>query len=1041
MKPDFSSKIKALDGLLMHDDDASPSEMKADLEARGFAVDTYLKKFAQTISEARGIETRREIAAEPPPKRTLLPEWLSNRSLLLWIGTLPQFILLLINLRAYKLITGELDAEQRTMVVRFFGLELLLLVGITAMALIPGRRSKTLGWWSAAPIFLTAAGYLWIAIAKIHQMIPGSVGAWMLPAEMQIYYQFILVMPVVFYTVIWMSCRPVRISGAMEAMLATGILVGIPVALFCAVHLVQWLDIHFIPEAIFFVCMVAGTVLVMATVTRLCVTVFGLIPRWPRKVRRIFFFLVGVAAPLGGLWLNYTIPFPAEFQAWPVYVMAALNGLVLMLPQGEATGWARLVWLIRCAFFPFILYFFLLFIPFLPLFVIAMIAAGAGFLILTPTVLFLLQGQQVLEGYRLAAAGWGRWRTALATVAAMAIMPGFFAVGAVWDRVVLRSALDYVYSPDLRRDDQFSGSRAAVQRSLVHLRDFKAGVQLPFLTAFYSWAVFDNLVLPDEKMNVMHRAFFGSNVPEASDGGISVFSGRPDRRNPLRERPSLAPPSSVKLDKLTTTTVRDGTCERATFHLELQGNGTGQNEYNAELHIPEGVFISGLRLKIGEEWVPGRLFEKKAAMWVYQKISRVQRCDPAILVYRDAQTIDLKVFPITGSERRSLELEILYPAGTHPALKIGDEAWHGEGSGPASALTLTSEGTSTLTLSADAAAKLPRATRTPYLHFIIDRSANAALSDEQISSALQTAAASFPQVTEGMATWTNYEFADVASEPLPLAALAREAPARRLPKRGGLLAERAIERALLGYHERLAHAAPGSLWLKRYPVFVVLGSKAGSFQPSKDLASFAALAPDSKLIYFTPEATTWEGYNFAGVRLLNTEQSAKALAVEVRPVALLRVGHSIAPCPLDTTEPLLVHFEATKAERTPSVLDGEAFRPLSVSTIVPPDAPYARGTLAEQHCLDLAYNPSLGNRGLAAIVDLSRDTGILLPATSYIVVENSAQWEMLRRKEKQKLGNQNALEFESVPEPTALVLLLAGGALLLMRPPRRRRAA
>jgi hypothetical protein len=49
------------------------------------------------------------------------------------------------------------------------------------------------------------------------------------------------------------------------------------------------------------------------------------------------------------------------------------------------------------------------------------------------------------------------------------------------------------------------------------------------------------------------------------------------------------------------------------------------------------------------------------------------------------------------------------------------------------------------------------------------------------------------------------------------------------------------------------------------------------------------------------------------------------------------------------------------------------------------------------------------------------------------VVENSAQWEMLRRKEKQKLNNQNALEFQETPEPTAALLLLAGGALLLAR--------
>jgi hypothetical protein len=829
------------------------------------------------------------------------------------------------------------------------------------------------------------------------------------------------------------------LTRLQEFGLTGALIVGLPLSLFLFVQGVQRFDLQFIPEAIFVGWMIGAAVLVLGAVARICVMVFSTIHGWSRTGQRIFLFLVGVVAPVGGLWLNSSIPFPSDFQAWPVYAMAALNGCVLMLPQSATPGRARLAWLLRCAFFPFILYFFLLFIPFLPLFVVAMIAFGAGFLILTPTVLFLLQGQQVLEGFRLEAARRGRGRAALATIAAMAILPGFFVVGAVWDRTVLRGALDYVYSPDLRQQDHFRGSRSAVERSLVHLRDFKAGVQLPFLTAFYSWAVFDNLVLPDEKMNAMHRAFFGTDLPPVSDGGISIFSGRPNRRGIAQELAPrmVAPPTNVHLDKLTTTSVRDGTCERTTFHLELQGTSRGQNEFSTLIQIPAGVFISGLRLKIGEEWVPGRLFEKKTAMWVYQKISRVQRCDPAILVYRDPTNIDLKVFPITDSERRFVELEILYPAATHPALKIGDESWQGEGSGPASALTVTNEGTSTLCLTPDAAAQLPRADRTPYLHFIIDRSAEAALPDDQIAPAMQAALATFSSVREGMATWANYEFADVVPEPLSLAALCKEAPSKRLPKRGGLLAERAIERALLSYHERLAKAAPGSLWLKRYPVFIILGSKAGAFKPSTDLAAFAAFAPDSGLIYATPDAVSWEGYNYAGVRLLNTGKSVgmKSLPVEhaIRPIALLRVGDSIAPCPVDASEPLLVNFEATNAERTLSVLKEGAFRPLAVTTTVPPDAPYARGTLAEQRSLDVTYNPSLGNRGLAAIVNLSRETGILLSATSYIVVENSAQWEMLRRKEKQKLNNQNALEFQETPEPTAALLLLAGGALLLAR--------
>ncbi|HEV7405641.1 MAG TPA: MSEP-CTERM sorting domain-containing protein, partial [Chthoniobacteraceae bacterium] len=803
-----------------------------------------------------------------PPRRPLLPEWLSRRSLLLWIGTLPQVILLLINLRMYRLITGELTDAQRTVVFRLFALELALLLGITALALFPLRRPKSLGWLSAGPIFLTAAAYLWAAMVNLDHLIPASVGAWMLPPEMQIYYQFILVMPVVFYTGVWMACRPMKLSPWQEFGLITLIVVGLPSVFWAAVWTLNSLNVYPRWSGWFAVaCFIAGSVLVLAAVARGCVALFGAIRRGPPLGEGILMFLVGIAGPLGGLWLNHTIPFPSDFQAWPVYAMAALNGCVLLLPR--RLGRTRAVWLARCALFPFTLYFFLVFLPFLPLSLLAMVALGAGFLILVPTALFLMHGWQVLEGYQFESVRLGRRGAAVAAAAAMALLPAFFIGEAVWDRTVLRGALDYVYSPDLRQQTHFHGNRAAVRRSLVHLRDFKAGVQMPFLSDFYTWAVFDNLVLPDDKMEALHRAFFGSDLPEVTEGGISMFGGRPSRRGVAREltRGSDAPPVNVLLDKFTANTVRDGTCERTTFQLELQGIAPGQNEYTAEIHIPDGVFVSGFWLKIGEERVPGRLFEKKAALWVYRQISRVQRRDPGILVYRDAHTIDLRVFPITDLERRYLELEVLYPAGLHPALKIGDRTWQGEGSGPATAFTLTNEGTSALALSPEAIAQLPRAARTPYLHFIIDRSVNAALPDDQIAAAIRAAALKFPQVRDGTATWGNYEFTDVTPVPVTLAQLdyfVAKPPARR----GGFLPERAIEHALLAYHDRLALAGPDHEWLKRYPVFIILGSKAGTCRPVKELAAFAAFAPDSDLIYATPEATTWEAYDFAGVRWL-----------------------------------------------------------------------------------------------------------------------------------------------------------------------------
>jgi hypothetical protein len=62
---------------------------------------------------------------------------------------------------------------------------------------------------------------------------------------------------------------------------------------------------------------------------------------------------------------------------------------------------------------------------------------------------------------------------------------------------------------------------------------------------------------------------------------------------------------------------------------------------------------------------------------------------------------------------------------------------------------------------------------------------------------------------------------------------------------------------------------------------------------------------------------------------------------------------------------------------------------------------------------------------LKSLVTASRETGVLLAVTSYLVVENSAQWRMLAESEKQKLGQNTALAFRETPAPPALWLALA----------------
>ena len=712
--------------------------------------------------------------------------------------------------------------------------------------------------------------------------------------------------------------------------------------------------------------------------------------------------------------------------------MALANGCLLLLPEFKNPRLRRLAWFLQCALFPFTLYFFVVFLPFLPLSIPAMLGLGCGFLILTPTVLFLVHGQRLLDGFQAEVRDQPRLAPSILCVLALSILPTIYTTQSIIDRVVLRSAIDYVYNPDYRKADHFSGSRFAVRHSLESLRDFKAGLNLPFLSEFYNWVVFDNLVLPDEKMNVIHRAFFGRDL-EAAKQSTGPFNN-PRTRTARREvrGNAVPPPREVALEPLTATSVRDGDCMRTTLVLNMRNSSPLQSEFVTQIKIPDGVFVSGFWLNIGKERVPGKLFEKKTALWVYEKIRDQSRRDPGILTYTDPNSLELRVFPFAANEARRVELQLLYPATLKPEVTIGQQKWHDEAATPALCLALTDDGTSALSVPPEVAAQLPRANRTPYLHFIVDRSADSNLAGEQIVQAVRAAAAQFGDASQCAVTFANYENADLPGGLQPIESLnAAAVDQALLPRQGGFLVNHAIKRVLLAAQDRLSEADETSPWLKNYPIIVVLSGAENELSMDHDLVHFAKLVPDTRKFYVTKNGQRFSAYTFQGKREDNGIEPAQ-------PVALLKIGKAVSACPLASNQPQTLQFGTAASDRSISVLDQSGFRPLNAASTIDPKAPYSSGIRAFQHYLAWVHNPSLGNGGLTEIVDLSRESGILLAATSYIVVESSAQWKILALKERQKLNNQAALEFEEVPEPSTWVLIVVLGAGLIVAAKRRK---
>lgn len=938
------------------------------------------------------------MSADPSaPPSSLLPAPLRRPLWLLGTLVVPQLVLLLLNFRSWWLVAGELTPLQTGQVQTLGASALLLIVLGLGAAVTMARGRRTLDWPHGLALLLGHVAYLWAVTASLDKLVPASVPDWMLPRGMVLYHQYALCMPALLHAALLIACFGTRRHLGVELGGSALAVFGLPLVAYGFAHLVD--SLHLDRGA-----MVYGIILMFASLTALMVMallrVLMLLAQVIRRLgghgRLVLLALVGIVGPIAGLALNIRIPFPADFQSTGVYVMALLNGFALLLPVDGPRLHHRLAWLAQCALFAFTSYFMLVFLPFLPLSLLAVIAMGSGLLMLVPLVLFVLHAQQLAAGWRAArsspdVAGW-----AAAGLAAFLVLPGGFALRAHQDRTALHAALDHVHNPDYARGT-FGGDLSAFQRGLENLRDFKAGLQLPFLSGFYNQVVFGGLVLPDAKLHTLYMTFFGRDLPEVRRDDVmrDVF-GTGRRRGVWRAwRGNPPPTNTVELATLETARAVEGDCETATLKLALHNTGSAQAEYVTQLHLPPGVFVSGYWLHIGAERVPGRVFEKKAALWVYEMIRDMTRRDPGLLLFRQPGLVELRVFPLAANETRTTEIELIWPRGLAPPVRVGDRVLDTTAAEPAPDYVMADGGELGRLLIVSPprlrAAGTPAAAEPPYLHVIVDASAGTDV--KQLAARAKQLAQQAPGVREIVLTAANFECETPQARPESLDKLDALAGALTLSARGGFCRDRALKTAL-AWHA--AHAPQRPMVLG-----VLVGDGPRAILPDEDLAYFARWHPDVAGYYELGSNGVAKAYDF----------QREPLATPVRELAALDLdGHPVL-VPRDGDEPV-----------------ARALPPGAAGGSVITNPRYQKAAAAWLRYADWLQRPAGRDDERARIVEASRAANVLTPLSSFIVVENSAQWRLLEQKEKQKLDNADALEIQKAPEPETW-LLAAGFAV------------
>lgn len=947
-------------------------------------------------------------------KKLLNPRWL------FLINTLPVIILFFVGWSEYNIIDSLLK-EENISLWKSFSIALIILAVLNAgYAIVQILRRKPID-----PVYCVVSliAYITFIVSYFEyysDIIPFSIPDWMISGNIFIYVGAFL-MPTLAHSllclVVMLTHYPKRDSAWKNLFIA----IAIPVLVYALAIIVAplWNGAVF-SDMVFTVGIILTTVLFLFFLLRF---IYILITKKNIYKQNQLFWKIPITfvLPVIGLMTNdyvFSHVF-GDFSGIWYYLITLLNAALLCVPSPKDSKLRLLLFAGRCITFVYTLYFFLVFLPVLPLSLIAVIIFGAGFLMLAPLALFPVHISELAKDYDILKHFYKKRIIYLTATVGLLVLPVSVTISYLNDRKALHETLEYLYSPDYSKEYKLKS--ASINR-VLDITDRRVGMDMfmysstPYLSSYYKWLVLDNLTISNDKRRMMHRIFDGDHRAEILDSTGAGNTRKPD----------------INISGITHNSRYDTQQQAWISWVDISiTNGNTElwdAEYKTTFELPAGCWISDYYLYVGEVKEPGILAEKKAATWVFNQIRNVNR-DPGMLRYLSGNSVEFRVFPFQKDETRLTGIEFIHKEPVQIDID-SHSITLGEASVQAGTdNTVKSDGV--IYLSASDKDKLETVERTPYYHFVVDMSTN---NDEGSYTFIgepkkpykdkEKAERYIRQInrlldrnliagSDAKITFTNINTKTMALNDNWTDAI------RDMKFEGGFYLDRAIKEILYD-----TYTNPQS----KYPVIVVVSDFPNKGVINEDIADFHFVYPESELFY-SLSANILKSHSFAkGIRtvIVNHVDTIPKHTVKAYPDAVNPTDY----LPNDGKASILL----TTKDKTLNVTTDDIEKKSWTSGL----------QMQAQWMLQTLY-PQTADKEWLPLVQNSFKSGIMSPHTSYIVVENEAQKAILMKKQEETLNGHRALDLDDntqpMSEPDMLIIIVLFAVFYLLYKRRKKKRA